>query len=353
MKNAHKKSQPETYDVVHTALLCDYPALVESLGGDPVALMSRVGLDSRITRIESLEPTYRQLANLLEISARELGCPDFGMRLAQFQNLSAIASPIGKVMRSAATFGDALRFVTTHNYAHSLASRIWLHTLDDNTVFVGHDVLVDGISSRIQVIEQMLLVGHLNAINLTGGKSRVKKVFFRHQPNAETRCYRRHFGCDVRFGQNAEGVVYSAEDLTQPITHPDRRAHLTLIAETERHFTRRRPPVHAEVRGAIMRLLGTGLCNNQRVADDLQIHLRTLHRRLSAEGTTFQQVKDEVRRDMLQYCLQQTDLKFAEIAERLGFSEQAVMTRKCRAWFGQSPTEIRQRAKLENSSSGN
>jgi hypothetical protein len=33
-----------------------------------------------------------------------------------------------------------------------------------------------------------------------------------------------------------------------------------------------------------------------------------MHRRLNAEGTSFQQIKDEVRRDVMLYYLQQTKL---------------------------------------------
>ncbi|MFV8816953.1 AraC family transcriptional regulator ligand-binding domain-containing protein [Haliea sp. E17] len=342
MANAQKTPPAEDFDTVHATLLSDYPELVRSLGGDPRALMSRAGLQCRPDAAKRLEPTYRQLAGLLELSARELACPDFGMRLAQLQHLVEDASPIGRVMRTAATFGDALNFVITHNYAHSLASRIWLHRLAPGTVFVGHDLLMESMASRTQAIEQLLLVGHLNAVALTSGRARVRQVYFRHQPISDPRSYQRYFGCEVRFGQNADGVAYFDTDLAQPITHPDRQAHEALVAKIEQHFTLRRPPIHAEVRGAIMRLLGTGLCDNQRVAEDLHLNLRTLHRRLRAEGTTFQKVKDEVRRDILLYCLEQTSLPFSRISEQLGFSEQAVMTRKCRMWFAASPTQIRQ-----------
>ncbi len=343
----------ESYDVIHTSLLQNFPQLVEELGGDPGKLLATAGLAGLDVSMARVEPTYRQLVNLLEIASRELDCLDFGMRLARLQAGEKQRSPIGKIMRTAATYGDALQFVTTHNYAHSLAARIWQHPVDQDFVFVGHDILIDGIGQRMQAVEQMLLLGHLGAVELTSGRVRARQVYFRHQPVSELRCYVRYFGVEPRFGQNAEGLLFHRSDLTHAITHPDRRAHEAMIRRIEQRFTRRRPPTHAEVRGAILRLLGTGLCDNQRVASDLQLNLRTLHRRLTAEGTSFQRVKDEVRRDMLLYCLQQTELKFSEISEQLGFYEQAVLTRKCRLWFKASPTQIRQGAKLEKASPAN
>ena len=80
---------------------------------------------------------------------------------------------------------------------------------------------------------------------------------------------------------------------------------------------------------------------NREVAAELNLHPRTLHRRLAAEGTSFQKIKDEVRRDVMLYYLQQTRLDFTRISERLGFSEQSVMTRRCNRWFSASPTRVR------------
>ena len=90
-----------------------------------------------------------------------------------------------------------------------------------------------------------------------------------------------------------------------------------------------------------MRFLGSELCGNREVAAELNLHPRTLHRRLAAEGTSFQKIKDEVRRDVMLYYLQQTRLDFTRISERLGFSEQSVMTRRCNRWFSASPTRVR------------
>lgn len=331
------------FDVVHAPLLLRFPDLVAELGGDPDCLLRCVGIDPAELAAGRFSATYRQLANLLEFTAAELDCPDFGMRLGRRQRDSEEFGPLGTVMKSSRTFGDALDYVCSHNYVHSLAARVWLQRLPgERSVFVGHDILIDGLPNKSQVMEQILLVGHLTAKEMTGGRARGRRIHFRHQPVSPLIVYRRYFGCGVRFGQNEDGVVYTDKDLARPIIDPDQQAFEAMIAFIDRRFTERRPPMHAEVRGVIMRLLGTGECSNERVAQQLNIHLRTLHRRLRAEGTSFQQVKDEVRRDVMLYYLQQTDLEFARISEKLGFAEQSVMTRRCNRWFSASPTRIRQ-----------
>ena len=250
--------------------------------------------------------------------------------------------PLGKVMRHSHSFGDALAFVSTHTYAHSLAAGIWLKPLAaEAAVFVGHDILLDRLGNKAQAIEQMLLVGNLAALEMTGGTARAKRVHFRHQPVSALKTYRRYFGCDVLFGQRGDGMVFSEWSLACPIIDADALAYRSAIAHVKAEFSRHRPPVHAQARGVILHLMGTALCTNERIAHELKLHPRTLHRHLKAEGTSFHHIKDEVRRDLALYYLQKTDLDFSTISERLGFAEQAIMTRRCNHWFSATPTKMR------------
>ena len=186
-----------------------------------------------------------------------------------------------------------------------------------------------------------MLLGHLNALDITGGRVRVRKVHFRHQPIAPLNTYRRYFGCTVRFGQSEDGVFFSDGDFACPILHPDLQLYQAATAFIDASFTRYTPPLHAQVRGVIMQFFGTDHCTNERIATTLNLHPRTLHRRLREEGTSFQQVKDEVRRDAMLYYIRHTNLDFVAISERLGFAEQAVLTRTCHRWFSASPTDLR------------
>lgn len=338
----------EDFDVVHARVLRFFPDLVAELGGDLQAMLWKAGFGSGA--LSEVEPaiSYRQMVHLLELAATELDCPDFGMRLAKRQS-GSMFGPLGFAMRYSRTFGEALDYACKHSYAHSLAVHVWLrHFPSVKHVFVGHDILLDRMPNKGQAIEQMLLLGHLAAMELTGGRAQVRRVHFRHQPVSSLKAYRQAFGCDVHFGQNENGVTFSYEDLACAITDPDAKAYAAVTAFIDREFTRRHPPLHAQARGLIMQRVWTGECSNEHIAADLNLHPRTLHRRLKAEGTSFQQIKDEVRGDIMLYYLQQTDLDFAAISEKLGFAEQSVMTRSCNRWFSVSPTRIRAERRLQN-----
>lgn len=336
-------SANDVFDVVHARILRFFPDLVDQLGGDPTLLLRQAGINPREKVSDTKSgATYRQMVDLIELAATQLSCPDFGMRLATLQSGSSMFGPLGLVMKNSETFGEALYYVGRHAYAHSLAARIWLRRLASKTaVFVGHDILLDRMSNKSQAMEQILLVGHLAALEITGGRARVRSVHFRHQPMAAKRVYRRYFGCPVHFGQHEDGVFFSEQDLASPIIDPDSKIYRTATSFIDAKFTRHRPPLHAQARGVIMHYLGTKDCTNHRVAAALNMHPRTAQRRFAAEGTSFQRIKDEVRRDVLSYYLQRTTLDFAIVSEKLGFAEQSVLTRYCQRWLHASPTKVR------------
>ena len=66
------------------------------------------------------------------------------------------------------------------------------------------------------------------------------------------------------------------------------------------------------------------------------MHPRTLQRR-AREGTTFEAIKDEVRRDLAQQYLSQPELPLTQITALLGYSEQSAFGRSCRRWFDMTP----------------
>jgi AraC-like DNA-binding protein len=107
--------------------------------------------------------------------------------------------------------------------------------------------------------------------------------------------------------------------------------------------------MRAQVRALLVRFIETADCSIQRMCVELGLHPRTLHRRLKAEDTSFESIKDEVRRDVALRYLQETDHPLTFIAEKLGYAEQSVLTRSCARWFSTCPSELRLRAARRNS----
>jgi AraC-like DNA-binding protein len=343
---AMRRAGSDVSDKLHASMLRYFPELVTELGGDPLPLLQQAGIAPEALAEDAPDLRYRQAVPLLEMAAAVLACPDFGMRLAMRQGGCDVFGPLGQVMKNSRTFGEALVYVATHNFAHSLAARIWLRSCrPERAVFSGHDILLDRLPNKAQLVEQILLVGSLGAMELTGGHVRARKVHFRHQPVSAPEIYRRYFRCEVLFDQNEDGVVYSERDMACPIVNPDPESYRAATSYIDTEFTQQLPPLAVQVRGLVIQFLATSHCTNTGIAAKLGVHPRSLHRHLTAEGVTFQQIKDEVRRDAMQYLIQHTDLEFSRISEKLGFAEPSVLTRWCNRWLDASPTKLRLQAR--------
>jgi AraC-like DNA-binding protein len=62
---------------------------------------------------------------------------------------------------------------------------------------------------------------------------------------------------------------------------------------------------------------------------------------LAAEGTTFGQILDDVRREAAHRHLTTTDLPAGQVAAMLGVAEQSALCHALRRWYGTSPRALR------------
>ena len=69
----------------------------------------------------------------------------------------------------------------------------------------------------------------------------------------------------------------------------------------------------------------------------------TLQRKLAAAGTSFQAIKDELRRDIAVSRLGTSKVSFTELAADLGFADAAAFQRAFKSWTGSSPGLYRAR----------
>ncbi|WP_350356310.1 helix-turn-helix transcriptional regulator [Leisingera thetidis] len=85
-------------------------------------------------------------------------------------------------------------------------------------------------------------------------------------------------------------------------------------------------------------------CRLVDAAQALQVTPRTLMRRLDAEETTFQTIKDSLRRDLAIRDLQAGRKSIEEISQDVGFSSAANFHRAFRRWTGATPSSYRKPA---------
>jgi len=110
----------------------------------------------------------------------------------------------------------------------------------------------------------------------------------------------------------------------------------------ERKAPARTSPFRAEVEKRLEPLLASGEVGIERLARDLGCSRQTLYRRLKAEGITYEQLLDGLRRRLALRFMRE-GLAVKDAAYRLGFSDPAAFSRAFKRWTGSSPSGHRTR----------
>ncbi len=193
--------------------------------------------------------------------------------------------------------------------------------------------------------ECVLAIWHRLSSWLVGRRIPLVYAAFAYPPPPHEDEYEILFGCPVRFGEDRTGAAFDAHWLTAPLVRDEpaldamlRRAPFDLLSRPEYGTT-----VAEQVRRTLTRRLRTSprLPALGEVAARLAVSPATLRRRLRQEGTSFQQLKDHVRRDAAIAGLAESGEPIAELAARLGFSEDTAFHRAFRRWTGTTPGAYR------------
>ena len=155
------------------------------------------------------------------------------------------------------------------------------------------------------------------------------------------------FGRAPRFGAAENALVFSHADVTQPLpTANDRLSPVHDRVVTERLRGAPSTRLKDRVRTEIARHLPDGAPTRSALAPALAMSERTLHRRLTGEGTSFQRVVEETRRELAENYLTRSDLPLADVAYLLGFKDQGSFFRAVQRWFQMTPRQYRRRATM-------
>lgn len=329
-------------DHVRVEALRGYVDTVTALGGDPARLLARARIPGRALQRPDARIPYRAMAALLELTADALDCPDFGLRLAARQGGTPVLGPLDRAMRNTATIGDAFRYCAEHLQVYSRVVKI---ALDDESSAGRHvmhfGILLRDLPARRQVVENALGLAHRAVLDLSGGSFGAREIWFAHGPGMPMARYRRHFSGVLRFQAPYDAVVFHARDFARPIANRDGAAFAQAALEIELNYPPRAVDLVNRVRLLVTHSLQSGTCTPQAIAAQLGLEGRTLQRHLQQAGTSFESIKDEIRRDAAVHYLRNSTLTVTRIAALLGYSETSVLTHSCQRWFGCSPRAVR------------
>jgi AraC-like DNA-binding protein len=243
---------------------------------------------------------------------------------------------------TAPTLGVALQRWCRHHRLLTDDILLTLHS-DGSTATLAIEERTDLGPLREFCLVSSLRYVHGYACWLIDSRLSLQQVSFPFAAPAHHDVYPLLFPGPVQFEAIPARFSFDARYLALPVLRDEKALQRMLqnaLLLTVRQYRRDRL-VAQRIRQALLDTPTAGT-NVDAMAQHLHVSVRTLHRQLGEESTTFQRLKDEVRRDRATYLLGRTKQPIKQIAKACGFQSEKSFARAFKQWVGRSPSDYRQ-----------
>jgi len=195
---------------------------------------------------------------------------------------------------------------------------------------------------RQPVVETVVLTIKKVIDYVTQNGGYVRRAVFAHDAPGHADLARELFGCEVVYGAAWSGLEMAQADLDRPLQsgNPEAFAEGLRLCQQELGKLRRQQTWAAQVRRVLLESQ-SGFPSLQLTARLLNLTPRTLHRRLTDEGTSFRDIVEDLRHTLAVEHLKAGRLTIQEIAFTLGYDDAANFRRAFKRWEGVAPSEYR------------
>lgn len=330
-------------EIVRASAWGGFREIVEQLGGDADEILAAAHVDVKALKDLERYMPLRAFIDSQEIAAERLHRRDFGLLLGSSQDLSVLGA-LSIAIANSATPREGIDICARYLHVHNPALTMTLAPVPRTTrEFLDLHLDMRRPMKREQNSERMLASIHKALRQLGGPTYKPSQVWFLHEAMSPIATYRKIFGVTPLFNRPRMGISVERSMLDR--WRSGGSAQLRQIAET--YLRQLSPPQEKtfsiRVASVARSLLRGKECTPEQAALALGIHPRTLQRRLQAEGTSFEKIKDEVRRVTAESLLGQPNVSLSQIALMLDYADSSTFSRSCRRWFGEAPSVVRKR----------
>jgi AraC-like DNA-binding protein len=308
---------------------------LERLGYDIDSLLAPFGL----TRVELNDPDGRLPARVCAQIFAAI------QRERQVKNLAlciAIETPIGAnplldyLVCTAESVGEGFKQLARYLGLVNPSIRLVFREEEDPI-----RVLVEGSTDPFTV-ELTVSLSVLRVSRESRDQLQLARICFRHEPD-DAGAFRSALHCEVETQSSWSGLALTRESWHLPLRRrdPSLRNWLERKAEQIMASQAGQEGVAMEVRRLLAAPANGSVTSVEAVARRLAMSPRTLQRRLSEEGTSFDSLREEMRKQTAETFLADRTLSVSEVAFLLGFSEPGAFHRAFKRWHNTTPDAFR------------
>jgi AraC-like DNA-binding protein len=315
------------------------PRKLEELGLSPEAVLRQAGLPMALFNQGKILVSTEEFFALYRGIAEAADGPGFGLKLGTEERIERY-DPIKIAALSARSFRDAVERLSRYKQLtcpeeirvvergnESAVQFVWILAGEKEP-----PLLVDVCFAWI------VSIGHRG----TGRPLNPKRVEL-HRPPAHREMYEAHFRCPVKFKSNQNALIFSRTDMELPFVtyNADLLAAVAPQLEAELREQLAQKTFSEQAKGILKRLLAGQRPGIDDLARELHLSTRTLQRRLTDQGITFQRLLEDARRELAHHYLLHSSLQLNETAYLLGYEDANSFFRAFHHWEGTSPGQWR------------
>lgn len=315
------------------------PQKLKDLGLSPDAVLRRAGLPMGLFKLNRILVSTEQFFALHRGIAEATADPAIGLKLGAEERVERY-DPIKLAALSARSFRDAVERSSRYKQL-TCPEQIRLVTRGD-------ECAVQFIWLLAQEQEPPLLVDACFAwIVSLGQRGTARSVYPKRvelqRALTHREMYETHFRCSIKFRARQNALIFSKADIDLPFVtyNADLLAMVAPQLEAELAQQLGQKTFSEQAKGILKQLLAGQRPGIQDLARELHVSTRTLQRRLTDQGVTFQRLLDEARRELARHYLLHSSRELNETAYLLGYEDANSFFRAFHHWEGISPGQWR------------
>lgn len=318
------------------------PHLLRDFGIDADGVIADCGIAPSAFDDDHNSLDFRSAGRLLERCVRETDCRHFALLLGARFDAAALGE-IASQMAGAATVRDALQVLILRFHLLDEGAVPMLMPVTRGRASLAHSIYTRDVPALDQFADLAATIIVRILMEVCGGSFQPLRVTLPHRTPADPEPFHRVLGRNIAFNAELTSVVFDASWLDRPVADGGAARPARSRGDADRELPVPTAPLAHLVRRALRPMVFTGTATEPAVARMFALHPRSLRRQLRAEGESFLDLLNGTRLDIVQQLLRDTDLRVAEIAAALHYSDASALTRAYRARTGVAPAAWRHR----------
>ncbi len=312
---------------IRAEILNGFSQVCQSMGIKDDLILRQHGLSSSLLADQDLLLPYEAATGVMEQAYETSGQANFSQLLTNYQRPLPIGLP-RVLMRQADSVRAALRTVVDYNHLHSQGIVWHIEESEQSAYLIREDKMAGKLPSFQYA--QLSLAHAIIAMRalLKQPHWLPLKVLYSYAEPRHTQAPLRLFGARTQYNQERTAIVFAREYLDSPLNPQITQARDQLEQQIEQLGQHQRQRYPASKPEALIRLeqwirrhIHQDNCQLPVLAQQLSLHPKKLQRQLTALGLNFRRLKADIRLDMAEHYLRDSDLALTTISTLVGFGD--------------------------------